>query len=157
MDVLQYAIADKDGVGRLYITEASNTHSLIDSSGTAVSTIAVEIRKLDTLLKEIDFPRVDFIRMDIEGGEVGAVKGMGQTLKQYKPHLLIELHCDIVGIASIVNLLGSLKRFGYVPEYVVDRDKDLAWEKKRSITKVTSMENLVKLIRNYRVATVFLK
>ena len=157
IEVVQCAVADYDGVGILYIGETSNVHSLIDSYGRVVSSVTVEVRKLDTLLKELDFPRVDLIRMDIEGGEIKAIEGMHKTLKQYKPCLLIELHCDAVGTNSIMNLIRDLEDLGYIAKYVIDRDKDFAWEKNRSILKVASTAELVKLVQNYRVATVLLK
>lgn len=157
IETLQCAVADYDGVGTFYIRKASNVHSLIASYGPVVSSVTVEVRKLDSLLKKLDFPQVDLIRMDIEGGEIKAVKGMRQTLKQYKPRLLIELHCDAVGTDSIVKLIRDLEGLGYIPEYVIDRDKDFAWERNRSIVKVASTAELVKLVQNYRVATVLLK
>jgi FkbM family methyltransferase len=37
-------------------------------------------------------PRVDFIRMDIEGSERLALNGGWKTIEKFRPHLLIEIH-----------------------------------------------------------------
>jgi FkbM family methyltransferase len=158
IDTFQCAIGDKDGTDKFYLTKASNTNSLIPPSAEfLLSSTMVQVRKLDSLLKELNFPKVDFIRMDIEGGEVTAIEGMQQTLQQYKPIILVELHCDAAGINAIVKLLRALKSFGYNPEYVVDRDQDFVWKKKRCFLHLTSMDELLNLIVNYRVATVLLR
>ena len=35
---------------------------------------------------------MDFIKIDVEGAEAAALKGMRSTLNQFQPSLLIELH-----------------------------------------------------------------
>lgn len=158
IEIIQYAVGSRDGMGKFYITEASNTGSLVASvTGKIISSIRVKTRKLDSMLKEYNFPKVNLIRMDIEGGEIDAIKGMQDTFKKYKPAILAELHCDAVGTASIVKLLRSLKNFGYNAEFLVDRDRDFVWIKNRHVQYLTSMNKLFKLITNYRVATVLLR
>lgn len=158
VEFVQCAIGDKDGVSKFYITEASNTSSLIPPiNGKIVALTQVKTRRLDTLLKEHSFTRVDFVRMDIEGAEVAAVDGMRDTLKRHKPTILAELHCDAAGTASIVELLQSLRTFGYAPQYVINRDLDFVWMKKTCIDRVESMSELIRSITSYRVATVLMK
>jgi len=43
-------------------------------------------------LDDMGFERVDFIRMDIEGAEVAALKGAMRILERDRPHALIEVH-----------------------------------------------------------------
>ena len=158
IDIIQCAVGGKDGMSEFYITEASNTNSLIPPiTGKIISSIQIKTRKLDTLLKEHNFSKVDLIRMDIEGGEVVAIEGMQNTFKQYKPTIVAELHCDAVGTESIVKLLKSLKGFGYNAEYIIDRDQDFVWIKNQCVRRLTSLGELLKLITNYRVATVLLR
>lgn len=49
---------------------------------------------IDDVAKEVG--KVDFIRMDIEGSEHLALKGGMETIKKYKPHMLIEIHPDML-------------------------------------------------------------
>jgi hypothetical protein len=48
----------------------------------------VGIRKMT--LDELNLPRVDFIKIDIEGMEMEALVGARETIKTYRPILLIE-------------------------------------------------------------------
>jgi len=48
----------------------------------------VLIRKMT--LDELNLPRVDFIKIDIEGMEMEALAGARETIKKYRPILLIE-------------------------------------------------------------------
>lgn len=53
----------------------------------------LRVRSLDSFLAErpgID--RVDWIKLDIEGAELGALKGAEATLRKYKPRVLVECH-----------------------------------------------------------------
>lgn len=44
---------------------------------------------LETVCRELQLPRVDFIKMDIEGAEIQAVEGAMPVLKQFHPRLAI--------------------------------------------------------------------
>lgn len=158
IDTVQCAVGSKNGTSELYLTKTLNTNSLIPPvDGSAIASIQVKVKTLDALLAELDFPKVDFVRMDIEGGEIAVIKGMQNTLKQYKPAILIELHRDRVGTDSIVKLLKSLKAFGYDAECIIDRDEDFAWIKNQHILRSTSMNELIKSITSYRVVIAFLR
>jgi FkbM family methyltransferase len=155
---IQCAVGKKDGISEFFLTEASNTNSLITPiNGRIISAINVKTRKLDTLIKDYAFPRIDLIRMDIEGGEIIAIEGMYTILKQFKPKILIELHCDVAGTDSINNLLSIYEDYGYGVDCIIDRDKDFVWQKNQTVLKPASMNELYKSIPNYRVATVLLK
>ena len=47
---------------------------------------------LDGYAFELDHPKPDAIKMDIEGGEVLAIKGVERILQEIRPLLLVELH-----------------------------------------------------------------
>lgn len=51
----------------------------------------VEIIPLDTYVDEIDLHRLDFIKCDVEGYELYALKGMEGTLRRFRPELSVEV------------------------------------------------------------------
>lgn len=55
-----------------------------------------------------DFPAPDFIKMDIEGGEIEALKGADQILQKHKTTWLVSLHGPAVFTAPAL-----FERYGY--------------------------------------------
>ena len=51
--------------------------------------VSVPLIPIDKLVAELGLPRVDYIKMDIEGAEKPALAGAGGTLRKYHPHLSI--------------------------------------------------------------------
>lgn len=99
-------------VGGSYVTP------LIDST----STSAVHAIRLDTWAKN-KLDRLDFIKCDIEGFEVKFLRGAKQTIKKYKPILLIEFNPVAYSnnstddtIEDLWNELTSLYSYIYVIE-----------------------------------------
>jgi len=50
---------------------------------------AIPVRTIDSLVETLGLPRVDFIKMDIEGAECKALEGAQRTLQRWKPRLAI--------------------------------------------------------------------
>ncbi len=72
---------NRSNVGGSYVTASDDTYS----------TSSVPSIRLDTWAKD-NLTRLDFIKCDIEGFEVKFLKGAKQTLKKYKPLMLIEFN-----------------------------------------------------------------
>ena len=53
---------------------------------------AVKMTTLDSYVQRMGMKRVDFIKMDIEGAELGALQGAAATLKTFRPRLAISLY-----------------------------------------------------------------
>ncbi len=75
MKVFRYLVGDHNGMEKLYLSEFANVHSLSPSRGKE-GFAEVPMVTLDNFIKQNNIPRVDFIRMDIEGYEAIAFKGM---------------------------------------------------------------------------------
>lgn len=52
----------------------------------------VESISLDEYVKQKNISKIDLIKIDIEGGEYAALKGMNEILTHYQPNILIEIN-----------------------------------------------------------------
>jgi FkbM family methyltransferase len=51
--------------------------------------LALPLTTVDQIVEEFDLPRVDFIKMDVEGAERQALEGSRQTIARFKPRMSI--------------------------------------------------------------------
>ena len=52
--------------------------------------VEIEVVPLDDLVRELKLERVDFIKMDIEGAERHALAGARETLRSFRPRLMLD-------------------------------------------------------------------
>ena len=66
----------------------------------------VEAIAIDDLVRDMKLHRVDWIKMDVEGGELGVLEGANETLRRFHPSLFIELHENFEPISSLLETYG---------------------------------------------------
>lgn len=66
----------------------SGTSSLVFKTGQR--DIEVPTTTIDQLVTDLNLPRIDFIKFDIEGAEREALRGAANTLRNHKPRILLE-------------------------------------------------------------------
>jgi FkbM family methyltransferase len=82
--VREQAVAAKSGTLHFDTRHGSGTGRLAETGDTMVSVAAIDDLKL---------PRApSFLKIDIEGGEIDALKGAEQTIGKHRPTLLIATH-----------------------------------------------------------------
>ena len=58
-----------------------------------VTTVTVPCSTIDALVfDDLELERVDFIKMDVEGHEVSALKGAGEVIRKFAPQLAISVY-----------------------------------------------------------------
>ncbi len=91
--VYAQAIADRAGTIAFYETENhTGCHSLV-ASDSRPHTLTVPCTTLDELVRRGTIPRVDVIKMDIEGGEPIALRGMRETVASNPSLVLVTEFC----------------------------------------------------------------
>lgn len=81
------AVGEENGTATFFLDrDRSGYNSLAVRTGN-VEQIQVDVRTLDTLYPEIDF---DLIKIDIEGAELGALRGGQALLKRARPTIMFE-------------------------------------------------------------------
>lgn len=97
-----------DSNTRLWITN-NNSASVCSVEH---SDLEIKVTTLDSFVKNQGLERVDFIKMDIEGAELNALKGALHTIMKFKPKLAISVYHLPGDIYDIPVLIKS-----WVPEY----------------------------------------
>ena len=75
--------------------------------------IDVPVRTLDGLVATDSIEKVDMIRMDIEGHEICALRGMTETLKRDKPWICMEYHSPMISTQDREFFVSTLEHCGY--------------------------------------------
>jgi FkbM family methyltransferase len=102
-------VAAWDAVARLSLEDPNgkvtggSTHVVEDDAGTVNAT------PLDLVLADVT---PDLIKLDVEGADMHALRGMAQTLARAQPTLFIEDH-SIYGYYALADLKALLESFGY--------------------------------------------
>jgi FkbM family methyltransferase len=95
VEVQSCALGDREGEADLYLVEG--THDWCNSLRAPnveekTLKVKVEVRQLDDVLAGMNWPRVDFIKLDIEGGELSFLHGARKMLRGDKrPAILVEV------------------------------------------------------------------
>lgn len=124
---LQVAAADEPGTLTLngYDENGENwgVSSLIADAVESASIFSTAARPLDSLLDEQGIDRVDLLKMDIEGAEEMALRGMSAGLAQHRyKRILLEAHPALLAAqqrttSDILNLLTEAGYRGWVIDH----------------------------------------
>lgn len=138
----QVAISDRNGTLPLRVSDKSNRHSL-NPVPWPTTDIQVTVSTLDSLIAKDPPESVDLVRMDLEGHEVVVLPGMLHTIQKYSPRLLVEIHPDLLGAQRVVQWLGTLREFGYRPEWLFDQERDTPLRWRFLKPETPTMEELI--------------
>jgi FkbM family methyltransferase len=89
--VIQSAVSDREGKSR-FVEDGCYMSRLdgMDSEYSGGTVVQVETTSLDNLAGSI--PPPDFMKIDIEGAELHALRGAKQLIRAHRPVMLVELH-----------------------------------------------------------------
>jgi FkbM family methyltransferase len=71
-------------------THNSGMSSIIQDDGGA--SFQIEVTTIDEIVQRLGLPRVDFVKMDIEGAEREALKGAADTLRKFRPRMMLDAY-----------------------------------------------------------------
>ncbi len=87
-EVVQKAISERAGTAVLGIANGDTAASIV-AKDKSIS-ITVEVASVDELVEQFGLTRVDFIKLDVEGAELMALRGAEGSLRRFLPGLSIE-------------------------------------------------------------------
>jgi len=83
---LQLAVSETEG--EMQVSSAAGS-SVITQAGTGLS---VKVTTIDKFVEANKLPRVDFIKMDVEGHELKVLEGAHETIQAFKPSLALSAY-----------------------------------------------------------------
>src|SRR5450759_179457 len=110
VQIVEAAVSDSDGTATFLAMTEGNLGSLSPTYGPITTT--VKTVKIDSLVKKKTIPAPGVIKMDIEGGELVALKGAESTLIEHAPMIFLETH----GFDMCVDCCRLLTSLGYAVE-----------------------------------------
>jgi len=70
--------------------------------------LPVTVTRIDDFVAEAGLPRVDFVKMDIEGAEFDALQGAVETIGRWRPRLAVSVYHHVGDLARIANWIAGL-------------------------------------------------
>jgi FkbM family methyltransferase len=111
VDVRECAVTDMAGRGELEVGEelvwAALRQRGPDHVTPGADAVEVETTTIDDVVRQAGEPP-GLVKLDIEGGELPAIKGMTETIRRHQPPIICECHGTFRDVESL------LRSFGYV-------------------------------------------
>ena len=122
--VWHYAVADTEGPIHFHIAYNDEGSSILNLPMESVyncvlrETVQVQAKKLESLLTEIRAPRIDLLKMDIEGAEVMVLRSLSGSTLRAIGQITVEFHSDpVFGFdlrRDVEEVIRSLERQGFL-------------------------------------------
>ncbi|MBA3311875.1 MAG: FkbM family methyltransferase [Planctomycetota bacterium] len=92
-DLIACAVTDREGEMELYLSGDGDVYSSLSTGGlvhpNSRSTL-VTARTLDSIVAERRLERVDAIKIDVEGGEMGVLRSASASIDRFRPWCIVE-------------------------------------------------------------------
>ena len=142
MDKENYDVAKKVADEKKFILEnlglgSRKQEARYDSYGSGSKLVAngsktATITTLDAYVREKKLPRVDFIKMDVEGAELDVLKGAVTTIARFKPILALSAYHKLDDFWTLMNFVKSIRpdyEFAMRQSYESPEDITIKFEK----------------------------
>ena len=130
-----FGLSDKNEIATFYLPQNEEwvSGSSIITEGKKETGIDVEMRDINTLMRENGHTYLDILKMDIEGSEFRVIEGLiqsGAIPNIYQ--ICVEVHDRFLsnGIKELFKFVNGLERYGYKMISVSDSYEELTFIKK---------------------------
>ncbi|MCD6064245.1 MAG: hypothetical protein K0R82_2156 [Flavipsychrobacter sp.] len=123
VNIVEHPVWEKDGIDMYFVDNGPGSKVSFDKLDDYDG--VVKTKTIDTMVKERNLERVDFIKMDIEGAEPYALKGAEETIRRFRPNLAIAIYHgmeDFVNIPLYIESLGLGYRL-YLGHYTIHAEE----------------------------------
>jgi FkbM family methyltransferase len=90
------------------VVAAGATMQLAREDGDGFATLELRTQSVDALVSSGRIPRVDFIKVDVEGADLGVLEGAAETIRTQRPRLALACYHKPDDLVAIPDLIASL-------------------------------------------------
>lgn len=136
-------LADYDGKAKFHppVNPSHISATMLEREETINESYKVEVRTLDTIMKELGHNYLNILKMDIEGMEYGVIENMKKF--NLKPaQLLIEFHHRFKGVGAkkTIKAIKTLRSMGYLVFHVSETGEEISLIQKELIDQIPVVE-----------------
>ncbi len=128
VSVLRYGLSDAEGILPIHEIEAEDEglSTFYPGDRKIKNRIDVPLKSFDSEFEHFGIARIDFIKMDIEGGELNALKGARGSIDRFKPLVIVEINASTYLAAgySFDDVYQFFELLNYQP-YEINKQGDL--------------------------------
>ena len=145
IELFNFACGNENGEVNFCTSDSSNLSRIenlqISHNDNIINISKIEMKTVDSFLKNKKLDRLNFVRFDTEGFEFKIYQGMQDTIKKFKPILFFEFHKAFLGLEKTLEFLKILQNDGYEIKYYISgmnsvRFSDMTYVKKISINEL---------------------
>lgn len=159
INVYNIALTDTQGILKFKVPMVGNRESTgrgtlkidyIEEDETSNKMYDVQANTLDWFVAEKQISKISLIKIDVEGAEINVIKGGANTIRKFRPILLIEVeerhHKD-----KLWNIIQPIINLNYTPYYLDRETFDLIKLKQDTLIyqEITNIKNKEMYINNF--------
>ena len=88
-----------------------------EAGETSAEVQKVKVMRLDSWQAERNLPKIDFIKIDVEGHELETLRGAKDTIQKFRPVLMVEIE-QRHHAAPVWDIVEEISQWGYAPHYL---------------------------------------
>lgn len=123
--IVRHAVGSKTGKLFYFEDTGPSTHLIEQKNNNRQQEVSV--LSIDDLVRKENLDRLDFIKMDIEGAELDALKGAITSIRRFKPKLAISVYhkkSDLVDIPAFIHSMDMGYKF-YLEHYTIHAEESV--------------------------------
>jgi len=157
--IFNYALSNKNCISKFKIPIVNNKllhtrgkldFKIIEENETDFQTVNVECITLDSFVNTRNIKKIDFMKVDVEGNELNVIHGATESIKKFKPTILIEIEQRVHDF-DINKIFNYILELGYEINFYDLENLELKSINNFSISEHQNYNNIktIKYINNF--------
>lgn len=118
INIVQAAVGEKNGTATFYVSDirGDNSNSMVSyKADRKLFAREVKLYSIDEFVETHQLKKLKFIKLDVEGAELDALKGAKETLIKFRPACIVAIHPEPVLAKSdkLEDIYDLIQNLGY--------------------------------------------